>query len=113
LFRIFIFSFIVTFLTEDFVEFIAEKIIDLLPIFEDEAKYVICQKYNIDENEKIIEKVIKNYRKSETVTIDKENLKEIYLENYNLVRDNKMLSIKNKVYLITMASIIVYTIFRQ
>jgi hypothetical protein len=37
--------------------------------------------YNIEENEKIIEKVIKNYHKSETVTIDKENLKEIYLEN--------------------------------
>jgi hypothetical protein len=59
LFHIFIFSFIVTFLTEDFVEFVAEKVIDLLPIFEDEAKYIIYQKYNIDENEKIIEKSYK------------------------------------------------------
>ena len=60
-----------------------------MPIFGDGTKYILYQKYNIDENEKIIEKVIKNYHKSETVTIDKENLKEIYLENSNLIKDNK------------------------
>jgi hypothetical protein len=60
-----------------------------LPIFGDETKYILYEKYNIEENEKIIEKVIKNYHKSETVTIDKENLKEIYLENSSLIKDNK------------------------
>jgi hypothetical protein len=101
------FSFIATFLAEKFVEFIAKKIVDLLPIFGDETKYMLYHKYNIGENEK---KYKKSY-KSETVAIDEENLKEIYLENSNLIKDNKMLSIKNKVYLIKMTSIIVYIIF--
>jgi hypothetical protein len=102
----------IIFIAEGFIEYIAEKIVNLLHIYGDETKYIFYREYYIYQNEKIIEKIVKNYDKSEKVIIYKENFKEIYLENSNLVKDNNKLIMRNGVYLVITISLIAYVVFR-
>ena len=111
LFYAFIIGFNIIFISEGFIEYIGEKIVNLLQMYGDETKYIFYREYHIHQNEKIIEKIIKNYDKSKKVAIYKENFKEIYLENSNLVKDNNKLFITNGVYLVITISLIACVVF--